>query len=180
MCSSGFCFCVGLYVNMTLFVAWFDFSVLVVCTTYGKLLKSLHEIWLWHSEKLAHDHCRRTRRGWWWQPPGLKTFRANSVFRASASCSKFLNDKNYFNTVKNFRANFVFQGKSKLLKNVRWQKIYSVQWIHATACYSGQAQVAQNSGMLKIYSMQWKIPRQTLFFRASAMLLKNHERWKNC
>jgi len=26
-------------------------------------------------------------------PPGLKNFRANSVFRASASCSKILNDK---------------------------------------------------------------------------------------
>jgi len=45
-------------------------------------------------------------------PPGLKIFRANSVFRASASCSKILNDKKYmFNTVKNFRVNCVFQGK---------------------------------------------------------------------
>jgi len=51
------------------------------------------------------------------RPPGLKIFRANSVFRASASCSKILNDKIYYNTVKNSRANSVFQGKRKLLKN---------------------------------------------------------------
>jgi len=75
--------------------------------------------------------------------PGLKNFRANSVFRASASCSNFLNDKKYiFNTVnsvqtlfsgqrqvaqkslliklfqysKKFQGNSVFQGKRKLLK----------------------------------------------------------------
>jgi len=30
----------------------------------------------------------------------VETFRANSVFRASASCSKILNDKKYLNTVK--------------------------------------------------------------------------------
>ena len=36
--------------------------------------------------------------------PGLKIFRANSVFRASTICSKIPNDKRYFNTVKNSRA----------------------------------------------------------------------------
>jgi len=38
-------------------------------------------------------------------------------FRASVSCSKLLNVKSIFNTVKIFRANSVFQGKRKLLKN---------------------------------------------------------------
>jgi len=74
----------------------------------------------------------------------MNNFRANSVFRASASCSKILQDKKYFNTVKifrvtlffrasascskfcmikidirysEFRAHSVFQGKRKLLKN---------------------------------------------------------------
>jgi len=75
-------------------------------------------------------------------------FRANSVFRASPSCSKILNDKKYifnivnsghtlflqgkgmllknpesksiFNAVKIFRTNSVFQGKRKLLKNPEW------------------------------------------------------------
>jgi len=60
------------------------------------------------------------------RPLVFKIFRANSVFRASASCSKILNDKKYFTTVKNFRAtlffraNSVFQGKRKLLKNPEW------------------------------------------------------------
>jgi len=36
---------------------------------------------------------------------------------ASASCSEILNEKKYFNTVKNFRAYSVFHGKRKLLKN---------------------------------------------------------------
>jgi len=59
-------------------------------------------------------------------PPNLKTwlracntvknFRANSVFRASAICSKILKEKKYFNTVKTFRASCVFQGKRKLFK----------------------------------------------------------------
>jgi len=38
-------------------------------------------------------------------------------FRASASCSKILNVKGIFNTMKIFRANPVFQGKRKFLKN---------------------------------------------------------------
>jgi len=44
-------------------------------------------------------------------------FQDTLFFRASASCSKILNVKSIFNTVKNFRANSVFQGKRKLLKN---------------------------------------------------------------
>jgi len=40
-------------------------------------------------------------------PLVLKIFRANSVFRASASCSKILIDKKYFSTVKIFWA-FLF------------------------------------------------------------------------
>jgi len=82
--------------------------------------------------------------GWAAATPCLKIFRANSVFRASASCSKILNDKKYIftivnsghplffrvsaccskilnvksilNRVKNSRAT-VFQGKRKSLKN---------------------------------------------------------------
>ena len=49
--------------------------------------------------------------------PGLKNFRSNSVFRATVSCSKILNNKIYFRTVKN----------------------------SGQLCFSGQAQVAQNS-----------------------------------
>jgi len=71
---------------------------------------------------------KRTRRGVGGAaaPPGLKSFRANSVFRASASCPKILNDKKYLNTVKIFRATLFFR---------------------ATLVFSGQAQVAQKSWM---------------------------------
>ena len=65
---------------------------------------------------------RRTRRGSA-APPGLKNFRANSVFRASASCSKILNDKIYFNAVKNSRATLFLRASadySKLLKNKKY------------------------------------------------------------
>jgi len=48
--------------------------------------------------------------------PRFEKFRANSVFRASPSCSKFLKDKKYFNTVKNFRAN-CFSGHAQVVQN---------------------------------------------------------------
>jgi len=48
----------------------------------------------------------------------VKNFSSNLLFRASASCSKILNDKKYIvNKVKIFRENSVFQGKCKLFKN---------------------------------------------------------------
>jgi len=40
----------------------------------------------------------------------------NSVFRASASYLKILKDIKYYNAVKNFWANLVFQSKRKLSK----------------------------------------------------------------
>jgi len=40
----------------------------------------------------------------------------NSVFRASAKFLKNPEDKKYFNAVKSFRANYVFQGKRMLFK----------------------------------------------------------------
>jgi len=73
----------------------------------------------------AHPHEEQHRRTTWWvggdgRLPVLKNFRVNSVFRASASCSKILNDKSILSAVKNFRANSAFQGKRKLLKNPEW------------------------------------------------------------
>jgi len=102
----------------------------------------------------------------------LKNFRANSVFRASASCSKILNAKSIFqyseklqgtlffranascskilnvkiklDTVKNFRAHSVFQGKRKLLKNPECKKyIQYSEKFQGTLYFLGQAQVAQ-------------------------------------
>jgi len=57
---------------------------------------------------LAQTH-RRARRGEGAAAPhGLKIFTAISIFRASASWSKILNDKKIFDTVKSFRAHSVF------------------------------------------------------------------------
>jgi len=80
----------------------------------------------------------------------LKICRANSVFRASASCSKTLNDKKIFQYSEKFNDNSVFQGKRKLLKNPECKK-----YIFSTV----------NS-------------RHPLFFRANAKLLKNPKRKK--
>jgi len=76
----------------------------------------------------------------------VKNSRATLFFRASASCSKILNNKKYiFNTVKNFRAP-VFQGKRKLLKTPECNKYiqYSENFL-GKLCFSGQVQVAQKS-----------------------------------
>jgi len=67
-------------------------------------------------------------------PPGLKNFRANSVFRASASCSNILNDKKYmFNTVKNSRATLFFRASASCSKIVNCEKIFNTVYIHLGA-----------------------------------------------
>jgi len=75
----------------------------------------------------------------------VKHSRATLFFRASDSCSKIRNVKSIFNAVNIFRANSVFQGKLKLLKNPECKKYIQ-------------------------YSE--KFPGQTLFFRASASCSK--------
>jgi len=71
---------------------------------------------------------RRTRRGAGGaaSPPGLKSFRANSVFRATASYSKILNNKIYFSTVKNSRATLFFRASASYSKILN-EKVYSIQ-----------------------------------------------------
>jgi len=50
----------------------------------------------------------------------MKNFRATLFFRASASCSKILNDKeNIFNTMNSGQTLF-FRACAKLLKNPEW------------------------------------------------------------
>jgi len=85
----------------------------------------------------------RTRRGAGRQPPWLEKFGANFVFRTSASSSKILKDKKYFNTVKDFRANSVFQSKRKLLNSPECKKyIQYSETFQGQTLFSGQAQVA--------------------------------------
>ena len=75
------------------------------------------------TDEMGHSSNRqwRTRRRGRRPPPWLEIFRANFVFRASSSCSKILKNKKYINTVENFRATSVlklfFQSKRKFLKN---------------------------------------------------------------
>ena len=61
------------------------------------------------------------REGGGLPPPWLENFRANSVFRASTSCSKVLKDKKYFNTVKSFRATLFFRAR-QFFKNLNNKK----------------------------------------------------------
>ena len=100
-------------------------------------------------------------------PPDLKNFRANSVFRASASCSKILNAKKYFNTVKIFRATLFLRESascSKILNNRKYI-INTVKSGHplfrASASYSKILNI-------KCIFNTVKYSRATLFFRASA------------
>ena len=73
--------------------------------------------------------------------------------RASSSCSKFLNDKKYFNTVKIFRATLCLSSRASCSNILNDKNIY-VKYsenFQGKLCFSGQGQVAQKSWMIKIY-----------------------------
>jgi len=74
----------------------------------------------------------------------LKNFRANFVFRASAGCSKILNDKTYTNTVKSFRAT-VFRASASCSKILNDKKYFNTVKNFRATLFSGQAQLAQKS-----------------------------------
>ena len=66
----------------------------------------------------------------------------------SASCSKILNDKIYFNAVKIFRATLFFRASASCSKILN-VKLCSIQWkISGQTLFSGQAQTAQKSWMV--------------------------------
>jgi len=106
----------------------------------------------------------------------VKNFRATLFCRASASCSKILNNKKYiFSTVNSrhllfFRASAKllkilngkkyiqcsekFQGKRKLLKILNVKSILdTVKIFRATLFLSGQGQIAQKSRTVKKFSI---------------------------
>ena len=66
-------------------------------------------------------------------------------FRASSDFSKILKDTKYFNTVKNSRADSVFQGKQKLLKHPECKKYikYSEKF-HDKLCFQGKCKFLKN------------------------------------
>ena len=128
-------------------------------------------------------------------PPGLKIFRANFVlqgkrkflknsifntvkksrvtlfFRASASCSKILNNKKYiFRTVNSghplfFRA---CASCSQILNGKRYIQ-YSEKF-QGKLCFQGRRKLI--SSMKKVYLIQWKFSGQLCYFRASASCSK--------
>jgi len=69
-----------------------------------------------------------------------------SEFRASASYSKILNVKRIFNTVKNFRANFVFQGKRRVAqKSLKVRNIFNtVKILRESSVFEGKRKLLKN------------------------------------
>jgi len=49
-------------------------------------------------------------------PESKKYIQYSEKFQASISCSKILNDKKYFNTVKNFRSNLFLRASASCSK----------------------------------------------------------------
>jgi len=92
-------------------------------------------------------------------------------FRASASCSKILNVKSIFHTVKNFWATLFFRASANCSKILNDKKcmLNTVKNIRVHSVFQGKRMhIAQNSWMWRAYSIQWKIAGHPLFFRASA------------
>jgi len=108
-------------------------------------------------------------------PRARKNFRANSVFGASDSYSKFLIDKKYFNAVKNTRATLFFRTSSscsKILNNKKYifSKVNSGHplFFRASASCSKILNVKGKFNTVKIF-------RATLCFQGKRKLLKNRE-----
>ena len=108
------------------------------------------------------------------RPPVLKIFRENSVFRASASCSKFLNDKKYIFNREN-SGQTLFSGQTQVAQKSWMIKNVSTQWkFSGQLCFSGQAQVTQKSWMIKkIYIQTSENFHGKLCFSVQAQIVQN-------
>ena len=107
----------------------------------------------------------------------MKIFRANSVFRAISSCSKILSSKKYiFNTVKIFRAKSVFLGKRKLLKYFECKSVLNtVKNFVETLFFRASASCSKNLNDKKYIFNTVKIFRANSVFQDNLKLLKNPE-----
>jgi len=77
----------------------------------------------------------------------VKSFRATLFFRASASCSKILNDKKYFNTVKKFRSNLFFRASascSKILNDKKYT-VNIVKIFSDNSVFQGKCKLFKNA-----------------------------------
>ena len=105
-------------------------------------------------------------------PPALNNFSAHSVFRASASCPKILNDKKYLNTVKIFRVTLFFRASascSKMLNNKKY--LFSAVKLGHPLFFRASASYSNILNVKSIFNTVKK-SRATLFFRASASCSK--------
>jgi len=108
------------------------------------------------------------------RPPSLKIFRANSVFRASASCSKILNDEKYiFNTAKNSRATLFFRAIascSKILNDKKY--IFNTVKIFRVNCVFQASASCSKILNNKKYIFSTVYSGHPLFFMASVSCSK--------
>jgi len=99
--------------------------------------------WKISGQTLLSGQAQVARKSWMINDitvnPGHSLF-----FKANASCSKFLNDKKYFNTVKNSRVNSVFGASASCSKTWMIKNIYSVQWIQGTSVFQGKRKLLKN------------------------------------
>jgi len=131
------------------------FAVVSVCLVQRKhkrkeFMERKDICWQWRTRRGGGEGAASSR---------LETFRSNSVFRASTSCSKFWMIKIYIQ-YSEFRAHSVFQGKGKLLKNPECKK--HVQYSEK---FQGKRKLVKIL-IINICSIQWI--QGTLFFRARA------------
>jgi len=111
----------------------------------------------------------------------VKNSRANPFFRASASCSKLQNDKNYIiSTVNSGHPLFFRASACKLLKIPECKKyIQYSEKFQGNSVFQGKHKVAQKSWMVKNIFKTVKNFRTTLFLQGKRKLFNNRERWKN-
>jgi len=102
-------------------------------------------------------------------------FQGTRCFSGQAQmCSKILNIKSIFNTVKNFRAHFVFKRKRNVLKNPDVEKyIQYGEKFQGTLCFSGQAQMCSKILNVKSIFNTVKNFRAHAVFQGKCKLLKN-------
>jgi len=101
-----------------------------------------------------------------------KKFMTNSVFRASASSSKILKDKNISMQWK-ISGQLYFSGRGEVVQNFEWLKIYIFNAVNSGhTLFSGQATSCSKVLKDKKYFNTVKRFRATLFFRARK-LFKN-------
>ena len=133
----------------------------------------------------------------------VKIFRANSVFQGKLKLFKILNDKKYmfnavssghtlfsranaswlnilnvkriFNTVKNFRANSVYQGKRKLFKILNDKKYIFDEVNSGHTVFQGKRKLLKNPECKKYIQYSEKFQGK-LCFQGKRKLFKNPER----